>query len=142
MLIRAEAWLAARMFYPPIILLCWVTRQTQYAVHRLLWFVSVLHMFYYSQGIAQHLVLGGLATMHMLSAATRPDVPAVSYGWIRGVLWVSLSLEIMVGLALGAPSHVLVSWTLALYAEYAATIKTLPPPPARRRRRVSSALGA
>ena len=37
---RLDIWLGKTLFHPPIILICQRTRQTQYAVHRALWFFS------------------------------------------------------------------------------------------------------
>ena len=43
---RADAWVGKTLFIPPIIKLCQLTRQTQFAVSRLFWFIAALDGFY------------------------------------------------------------------------------------------------
>ncbi|KKW92280.1 hypothetical protein [Sphingobium chungbukense] len=135
-LTRLDAWLGMNLFHPPIILLCQLTRQTQYAMYRALWFFACCHATYYAKddgwGWAAFLWLWTIITF--ISAAFTPDVPTQSFGLFRFFVWSMLVID-LIGIASGGALHSLAIRNLIiLFAEYAATIKAIPPRRKRERR--------
>jgi hypothetical protein len=70
--------------------------------------------------------------MMMLSASLRADLPAFSMMWFRMMSLAFLAFDVAHGLHAGHWKGVEI-WVLVLFAEYAATIRTLPPADAARK---------
>jgi len=126
-----DAWIGKTLFVPPIIKLCQATRQSQYAVSRLLWFIAALDQLRLASTPGQRIVAGLFSLFMMVTASLRADRPAVSMIWFRFLAMVLLMLDVMHGFAAGEWKGVEV-WILILFAEYAATIRTIPPAETRR----------
>ncbi|OYW85182.1 MAG: hypothetical protein B7Z20_09565 [Sphingobium sp. 32-64-5] len=133
---RLDRWLGRTLFHPSIIAACQLTRQTQYAVHRALWFFAFCYAAYFARELgwawAAYVWLGAVATF--VSATWFPDREVRSHGWFRFILWQLLAYD-LIGLALADRVSAGIAQTLILlFAEYAATIKTIPPRRKRARR--------
>lgn len=121
-----DRWVGTKLFIPPIIKFCRVTRQSQYAVSRLFWFLAALDGFYRAQSLVMSFVWGGLSVYMLITANRRVDQPTSSFMFLRMLALFLLVLGIVAGFATGAWSGV-EFWLLVLIAEYAASIRTLPP---------------
>jgi hypothetical protein len=126
---RLDAWLGKTLFHPPIILACQLTRQTQYAMHRALWFFAACHAIVYLEHDDWLWVvfMWFFVAITLLSATLFADWPATSLRAFR-LFWFFLligqtSLTLLGGDLL-APA---IRSVIILFAEYAATIKTIPP---------------
>lgn len=126
---RLDAWLGKTLFHPPIIVACQITRQTQYAMHRALWFFAACHATYYWRewGLAWTVFIWCFALAALASAVVAPDRPAVSAGVMRFTWWIIFSLGAVHTLISGEVHDATVRALIILFAEYAATIKTIPP---------------
>lgn len=126
---RLDVWLGKTLFHPPIILACQLTRQTQYAMNRALWFFAACHAAYYVQdegwGWVAFTWLFVIVTF--LSAAIVPDLEARSWGGFRFIMWIMLIIDVLACVGLGEVTPPTVRALIILFAEYAATIKTIPP---------------
>ncbi|WP_327752841.1 hypothetical protein VVT58_00375 [Sphingobium sp. SJ10-10] len=138
-LTRLDAWLGMTLFHPPIILLCQLTRQTQYAMYRALWFFACCHATYYAKdaGWGVAVLMWLFTVISFLSAAIEPDRPTSSWGGFRLLIWTMLLIATVSLLRGTDASAVAVRNLIILFAEYAATIRTIPP--GRKRERRSSA---
>jgi hypothetical protein len=76
---KIDLWVGKTLFVPPIVKLCQLTRQSQYAVSRLFWFIAALDGLYRAETLFGSLVWGGLSLVMMLSAAWRADTPTSSF---------------------------------------------------------------
>lgn len=128
---RLDAWITRVAFHPPLIRLCQLTRQSQYAVHRYIWFAAATYVTYRDHDTApwgfmviNWIWVGGL----FIGAAMWPDHETESKRWFRFLFW------LLMAISLGAvlfervtPAAAFPYPVLALFAEYAATIKTVPP---------------
>jgi hypothetical protein len=112
--------------------LCQMTRQSQFAVSRLFWFIAALDGFYRAETLLSSLIWGAMSIVMMITAAARADHPTVSFVFFRLLALAFLMLDLVRGLATEQWAGV-EFWLLALVAEYAATIRTLPPRDASRR---------
>ena len=122
---RFDTWIGLKLFHPIIIFICQITKQTQYAFSRSLWFMYWVIYLYYNdsviwQTIAFVCALGGLIGLGMF-----PDKPVKSYGWVRLAFWIIFIVNLI-------PTSFISLYTigitiLLLFAEYALTIKTIPP---------------
>ena len=126
MLMVVDHWIGRTLFVPPIIKLCQLTRQSQYAIARLLWFIAALDAFYRADSIVSSILWGGISLIMMLSAARRADHPVQSFVFFRMLAVALLLLDLLTGVATGRWGS-WEFWLLVLVAEYAATIRTLPP---------------
>lgn len=131
-LTKIDLWIGKTLFIPPIVKLCQVTRQTQYAVSRLLWFFVALDQLRIAESLGGKIFAGLFCLMMMLSASLRADLPAFSMMWFRMMSLGFLAFDIAHGLHAGHWKGVEI-WVLVLFAEYAATIRTLPPADAARK---------
>jgi hypothetical protein len=133
-----DLWVGKTLFIPSIIKLSKLTRQSQFAVSRLFWFIAALDAFYHADTPIASLVWGGASAFMMITAALRADDPAISLMFFR---LLALAFVVLDGVR-GANTGVWVGvefWPLVLVAEYAATIGTSPPRgPSRRRSRRTS----
>ncbi|TZG26548.1 hypothetical protein FYJ91_12620 [Sphingomonas montanisoli] len=129
-----DAWIGKTLFIPPIIKLCQITRQTQFAVSRLLWFTVALDQLRLAQSLGQQIIAGLFALVMMFTASTRADFLTISMLWLRVMGWVLLSLDVFAGVVKGDWIGVEI-WALVLFAEYAATIRTIPPSETEKKQR-------
>ena len=121
-----DEWLGKTLFVPPIIKLCQLTGQSQYAVSRLLWFVVALDQLRLAETFGQKVIAGIFSLIMMLTASLRADMPAFSMRWFRMLALVLLILDIVHGARSSEWAGVEI-WIIILFAEYAATIRTIPP---------------
>ena len=125
-LAEIDHWIGRTLFVTPIIRLCQLTRQSQYAIARLFWFIAALDAFYRADTLFQSILWGGLSLIMMLSAARRADHPVQSLRFFRLLALVLLSIDLVTAAVTRnwAGSEF---WLFVLIAEYAATIRTIPP---------------
>jgi hypothetical protein len=118
--------------------MCQITRQSQFAVSRLFWFVAALDGFYRAETMFGSVLFGALSIFMMLTASLRADMPTSSSMMFRMIALAFLILDVIGGLVsgewLGAEF-----WIFVLIAEYAATIRTIPPLDAKAGRGVNAA---
>jgi len=126
-----DLWVGKTLFLPPIIKFCQITRQSQYAVSRLLWFVVALDQLRLAETLGQQIVAGLFSIVMMLTASLRADMPAFSWRWFRLMALALLVLDVLHGVRSGDWAGVEI-WLIVLFAEYAATIRTIPPAEVRR----------
>ncbi|MFC3442751.1 hypothetical protein ACFOKF_16370 [Sphingobium rhizovicinum] len=133
---RLDAWLAKTLFHPPIILACQLTRQTQHAMHRALWFLVACHLTYYSQGGSWGLLaFVWFYTIWMFVwAAAFADHPSFSFGVFRFVIWLGFGMEALGTIGTGEIRAIQIREVMILFAEYAATIRSIPPRRPREKR--------
>lgn len=114
------------LFVPPIIKFCQLTRQSQFAVSRLFWFIAAMDGFYRAETLFGSFLWGGLSIFMMVSAALRADSPTVSFLYFRLSACLILVLDLVRGAASGDWAGI-EFWIFVLVAEYAAIIRTIPP---------------
>ena len=123
---KVDHWIGKTLFVPPIIKLCQLTRQSQFAVSRLFWFVAALDGFYRAETLFGSIIWGGLSVVMMVTAARRADSPTVSFMFFRLLAVFLLALDLLKGAATGDWAGI-EFWIFVLVAEYAAIIRTIPP---------------
>jgi hypothetical protein len=121
-----DQWIGKTLFVPPIIKLCQLTRQSQFAISRLFWFIAALDGFYRADTLFGSVLWGGMSVFMMITASRRADNPTVSFMFFRMLAVVFLALDLVKGATTGAWAGT-EFWILVLIAEYAATIRTVPP---------------
>lgn len=123
---QIDRWIGRRLFVPPIIKLCQLTRQSQFAISRLFWFIAALDAFYRAETLFWSILWGGLSILMMHTASMRADRPSVSFMFFRMLAIFFLAIGLVKGAGTGewAGSEF---WVFVLIAEYAATIRTVPP---------------
>jgi hypothetical protein len=121
-----DHWIGKTLFVPPIIQLCQLTRQSQFAVSRLFWFIAALDGFYRADTLFSSVIWGVLSIVMMITASRLADTPTTSFMFFRLLALVLLTLDLLNG-ALAGEWAGAEFWFLVLVAEYAATIRTLPP---------------
>jgi hypothetical protein len=121
-----DLWIGKTLFVPPIVRLCQLTGQSQFAVSRLFWFIAALDGFYRSETLVSSIVFGLMSLFMMLTASLRADMPARSSVWFRMLALGFLALDLVKGASAGEWLGV-EFWVFVLIAEYAATIRTIPP---------------
>jgi hypothetical protein len=123
---KIDLWVGKTLFVPPIIKLCQLTRQSQFAVSRLFWFIAALDGFYRADTMLSSILWGGVSVVMMITASQRADHPTASFMFFRMLGVFFLALDLVRGAVTGqwAGSEF---WFLVLIAEYAATIRTVPP---------------
>lgn len=126
MLTEIDHWIGRTLFVPPIIKLCQLTRQSQYAVSRLFWVIAALDGFYRAETLVGSILFAGLSLLMIFTASLRADLPARSFLWFRTLALALLALDLIAGAATGEWAGV-EFWVFVLIAEYAATIETIPP---------------
>src|SRR3546814_11913238 len=87
------------LFVPPIIKLCQLTRQSQFAVARLFWFIASLVGFYRADTAFSSVLWGGISIVMMFTAARRADRPAWSFMFFRLLAVVCLAFNLEIGRA-------------------------------------------
>ncbi len=123
---KVDHWIGKTLFVPPIIKLCQITRQSQFAISRLFWFITALDGFYRAQTLFGSMLWGGISIVMMLSAAWRADSPTASYIHFRLLAVLLFALDLIKGASTGAWAGI-EFWIFVLVAEYAAIIRTIPP---------------
>ncbi len=126
LLAKIDAWVGKTLFIPPIIKLCQVTRQTQFAISRVFWFIAALDGFYRAESLFSSVLWGGLSVVMMITATRRADDPAGSYRFFRMLGLAFLIIDVVAGAVTGEWAGA-EFWVIVLAAEYAATIRTVPP---------------
>lgn len=123
---KIDLWIGKTLFVPPIIKLCQLTRQSQFAVSRLFWFIAALDGFYRADTLFSSILWGGVSVLMMITATRRADHPTASFMFFRMLGVFFLALDLVKGAATGewAGSEF---WFLVLIAEYASTIRHVPP---------------
>lgn len=121
-----DVWIGKTLFVPLIVKFCQITRQSQYAVSRLFWFITALDQLRIATTLTSQIIAGLFSLFMMFTASTRADMPAFSMAWFRMVALAFLTLDIFSGIVSGVWRGVEI-WLLVLFAEYAATITTVPP---------------
>lgn len=121
-----DVWIGKSLFTPLIIKLCQLTRQSQYAVSRLFWFVAALDGFYRAETLFASIMWGLMSLFMMVTASVRADNPTQSLRFFRLLGVVFLALDVLKGIVTGAWAGC-EFWLFVLVAEYAATIRTIPP---------------
>ncbi len=121
-----DHWIGRTLFVPPIVKLCQLTQQSQYAVSRLFWFIAALDGFYRAETLVASVIWGGMSLYMMITAASRADAPTASFVFFRLLAVVMLIFDLLRGITVGiwAGSEF---WVFVLVAEYATTIRTIPP---------------
>lgn len=131
---RFDVWAGVRLFHPPIILLCQLTRQTQYAVSKELWLAAILFALSFSEPGWQRTVLIAIGAFQTLAAGLSADVPTPALGVLRFWLWSMALSHVPVVIFMGEWNVFLMD-IMVLFAEYALTIKTIPPRKKKHRQR-------
>ena len=123
---QIDHWIGKTLFVPPIIKLCQLTRQSQFAVSRLFWFIAALDGFYRAETLFWSIVWATISVVMMVSAGRRADAPAKSFMFFRLLAVTFLVFDVVAGAATGEWAGV-EFWIFVLIAEYAAIIRTIPP---------------
>lgn len=131
---KVDHWIGKTLFVPPIIKLCQLTRQSQFAVSRLFWFIAALDGFYRAETLFGSFLWGGLSVIMMVSAGWRADAPTKSFMFFRLLAVSMLIVDFIRGAATGEWAGI-EFWIFVLVAEYAAIIRTIPPKEAPKERR-------
>lgn len=131
-MIDLDVWIGKTLFVPPIVKICQVTRQSQYAVSRLFWFITALDQLRIATSLTSQIIAGLFSLFMMFTASFRADLPAFSMRWFRMMALALLVLDVVSSLASGRWRGVEI-WVLVLFAEYAATITNVPPAEDRKR---------
>jgi hypothetical protein len=121
-----DHWIGKTLFVPPIIKLCQLTRQSQFAVSRLFWFIAALDGFYRAETLFGSILWGLLSVLMMVSAAWRADRPTPSFMAFRLLAVFALAVDLIKGAGTGEWAG-FEFWIFVLVAEYAAIIRNIPP---------------
>ena len=121
-----DQWIGKTLFVPPIVKLCQLTRQSQFAVSRLFWFIAALDGFYRAETLFWSIVWAVISLVMMVTAAGRADQPTASFMFFRLLAVAALVLDVLAGAMTGRWAGV-EFWIFVLIAEYAAIIRTIPP---------------
>jgi hypothetical membrane protein len=124
---KIDRWIGCTLFVPPIIKLCQLTRQTQFAISRLFWFVAALVGFYRAETMFSSIMWGLMSVIMMVTASRRADSPTQSFVFFRLLAVVFFVFDLLAAAA-GKGWAGTEFWVFVLIAEYAATIRTIPPP--------------
>jgi hypothetical protein len=136
-----DVWIGKSLFTPLIIKVCQLTRQSQFAVSRLFWFVAALDGFYRAETLLWSVIWGAMSLFMMVTASMRADSPTQSLMFFRLLSVAFLGLDVLTGVATGAWAGC-EFWLFVLIAEYAATIRTIPPRKNTRAKRETTSLGS
>jgi len=132
---KIDHWIGKTLFVPPIIKLCQLTRQSQFAVARLFWFIAALDGLYRAETVFGMVLWSGISLFMMVTAVWRADNPTASFMFFRLFAVLMLGMDLVRGVGTDAWAGT-EFWIFVLVAEYAATIRTIPPrettKPARR----------
>lgn len=134
--VELDQWIGKTLFVPPIVKMCQVTRQSQFAVARLFWFIAALDGLYNAKTVVGKALWAGISVVMMITAARRADSPNISLRFFRLLGLMLLVLDLLRVAATGKWAGA-EFWVLVLIAEYASTIRTLPPIRKSRRKRAN-----
>lgn len=134
---KVDHWIGKTIFLPPIIKLCQLTRQSQFAVSRLFWFIAALDGLYRAETLFGSVLWGGISLLMMFSAAWRADSPTASFMFFRLLAVAFLALDLLKGTTTGEWAG-FEFWIFVLVAEYAAIIRNIPPREKRQARTTST----
>lgn len=148
MIWRIDRWFGTRIMHPPIVKLCQLTGLTQFAVSRYAWMLASFTLVMRMHGgsianIVSATLITLCAVISTLLAALTPNWPGPPLTTIRKVILIIAVVDLIVALVdlqrTGSPQ---LGWgdawdCLALVAEYAKTIRTIPPRRTREPRRKS-----
>lgn len=123
---KVDLWIGKTLFVPPIIKLCQLTRQSQFAVSRLFWFIAAMDGFYRAETLFSSILWAGMSILMMITASQRADSPTVSFIFFRLLAVLFLVFDVLKGAATSEWAGT-EFWIFVLVAEYASTIRTLPP---------------
>ena len=123
---QVDSWIGRTLFVPPIIKLCQGTRQTQFAVSRLFWFIAALDGFYRADTLFSSILWGGISVLMMFTATQRADHPTTSFMFLRLLAVLFFAIDFLEGTLTGKWAGI-EFWLLVLIAEYASTIRVVPP---------------
>ena len=123
---KVDHWIGRTLFVPPIVKLCQLTRQSQFAVSRLFWFIAALDGLYRAASLFGAILWGVISLAMMVSAAWRADSPTASFMFFRLLAMLFLVLDVLKGAVTGEWAG-FEFWIFVLVAEYAALIRTIPP---------------
>lgn len=123
---QIDHWIGNTLFVPPIIKICHLTRQSQFAVARMFWFVAALNGLYHADTLIGRVIWGGMSIVMMITAVRRADRPAASLMFFRLLAAALLIFDILNATVSGAWQGA-EFWIFVLFAEYAAAIRNLPP---------------
>lgn len=126
LLTSIDRWVGRTLFIPPIIKLCQLTRQSQFAIARLFWFITALDGFCRADTLFSSLLWGALSLIMMFTASRRADSPTTSLLIFR-VLSVGLLVFRVIEAVVARKWAGTEFWIFVLIAEYAATIRAIPP---------------
>ncbi|MGC6330932.1 hypothetical protein [Rhizorhabdus sp. FW153] len=124
--IDLDVWIGKTLFVPPIIKLCQMTRQSQYAVSQLFWFATALDQLRIATTLTAQIIAGVISVLMMFPASFLALTSAFSARWFRMLALVLLMLDVGASLFSGHWRGV-ETWLLVLFAAYAATITNVPP---------------
>lgn len=134
MLREADAWIGKRLFVPPIIRFCQVTGMTQHAFCRYGWMVAGLWLigfsWYEMDWVMKAIMITVCVFQIAVAALSRPEGEEPDRYWLRAFLWLSMLIDVIGVFVIGAGEAIDLHdgfTIIALFAEYAATIKTIPP---------------
>jgi hypothetical protein len=140
-----DHWLGTKIYQPVLIWICQIFGISQYKLYRILWWTAssavlygaapkdlVGYMFY---GLQAVFVIGwAIAVVYLSDIPKKPDAPFRHVLLMAGVLG---GLGALIRLfSIGDTRSIETFILLALSAEYALTITTIPPKPIRKNRRV------
>src|SRR3546814_16042123 len=94
---KIDQWIGKTLFVPLIIKLCQLTRQSQFAVSRLFWFIAALDGFYRADTPFSSVLLGGISIFMMITAARRADRPTASFMFFCLLAVVFLAIDLVKG---------------------------------------------
>lgn len=134
---RIDAWIGKVLMHPPIILICQLARISQHAFNRYLWWIVALHALWQDdhRQIAFTLFFILFALARTVSAARDPDRESRSTLFLRIFFLAALITSVAMlpfGYHLDGTD---LDTLMALIAEYAATIRTIPPREIREEKR-------
>jgi hypothetical protein len=121
-----DLWIGKTFFVPLIVKICQVSRQSQYAISRLFWFVAALDQLRLAETLGGQIIAGLFSLFMMVTASMRADMPAYSIMGFRLLALALLAIDVLHAVGVGKWAGVEI-WLLILFAEYAATIRTIPP---------------
>lgn len=136
-LAEIDQWIGKTLFIPPVIKLCQITRQSQFAMSRLFWFAAACDGLYRSETLVQSIFFGVICIAAMLTAALRADFPTQSMMPFRLFSVGLLIFDIIEGVGKGDLTGA-EFWIFVLFAEYASTIRTIPPSQNEKRKRTGA----
>lgn len=123
---KIDHWIGQTLFVPPIVKLCQLTRQSQYAVARLFWFMAALDAFYRAETLFWSLAWAAISAVMMVTAARRADQPFNSFRFFRLLSAAALVVDLVAWATTGRWGDI-EFWVFVLIAEYATIIRTIPP---------------